>query len=109
MPSTTLDIGPWIISGIALAQVWVIALVKSLRRPKLEIYESHRLEVGYSSLGPSLSFVLALRARRGPVFIRALQLKLVRKRDNLTRSFAWKFFKSFRFNPQTPSASATEA
>jgi hypothetical protein len=43
------EVGPWVISLLALAQVWIVALWKKFAiRPKLELYEADTLEIGFS-------------------------------------------------------------
>ena len=55
------DIGPWIISAIALIQVWIFAMLKRLKKPIIDIYESSNIEVGFSGFGPTLGLAGTLR------------------------------------------------
>jgi len=47
------QLGPWIISAIALIQVWLIALFRRMRKPTIFIYESGNIELGYSTSDPT--------------------------------------------------------
>lgn len=45
------ELGPWIVSFLALIQVWLIALWRRLRAGQLEIYESGTIESGTEITG----------------------------------------------------------
>jgi hypothetical protein len=89
-----LGIGPWIISGLALIQVWVIALWRRFRKPVVEIYQSGVIEIGYGSFGPSIGILGTLRTRKRDVFVRNIQLKVVKRKDGSFHIFDWRAFRS---------------
>jgi hypothetical protein len=98
-------LGPWIISSVALAQVWVIALWKRfVIKPKLELYESDPMEIGHSSFGPTVAIRGTLRARNKDSFIRNLRLKVTREKDSSLHQFGW-----FAHRPNTLGAGAPAA
>ncbi len=98
------QLGPWIISGIALIQVWVIAMAKKLRKASVDIYESGTIEVGYSGFGPTLGLTGTLRAVRKDVFIKRVTVKVIKLKDGATHNFNWRAFRSntFSLNPSDP-------
>lgn len=96
--------GPWIISGIALVQVWAIALIKKLRRASIDIYESGNLEIGYSSFGPTAGLTGTLRAVNKDVFVKRMTVTITKLKDGSTHTFNWKAFRSntISLNPNDP-------
>ena len=68
------NIGPWIISGLALIQVWIVALWKKFRKPVVEIHQSGAIEIGYGSFGPSIGILGTLRTLHKDVFVRNIQV-----------------------------------
>ncbi len=95
------SIGPWIISGIALAQVWVIALVKRLRKGKVELYPTGNLEIGFSGFGPTIGVIGTWRALHRDTFVKSIALRVVRSRDGSSHTFNWRAFRdtAFSFDP----------
>ncbi len=66
-----------IIAVTALVQPWFIALWKKFfRSPKIEIYPSGSLEIGYSDYGTTIGLHGTLRAPHGDVFVKSLRLQL---------------------------------
>jgi hypothetical protein len=96
------DIGPWIVSLLALIQVWLIALWKRLRTGQLEIYESGTIEIGYGNFGPSIAVNGTLRCKHKDVFVRRAKIQLKRLKDGAEHAFAWRAFR-----PTTISLSPT--
>ena len=88
------QIGPWIISAVALVQVWIIALFRKLRKTSVTIYESGNIELGYSTFGPTIGLSGTLRARHKDAFVKRIFLKVTRMRDSSTHIFHWRFFRS---------------
>ena len=84
------DLGPWIISGIALAQVWVLGLWKRLRRGVVEIHSSGLIEVGYSRFGPTVGIFGTLQAVHRSVFIETIYLEVTRTKDGARHEFGWR-------------------
>jgi len=91
---TSTNLGPWIVSLIALAQVWVIALLKKLRRPRLALYETGTLEVGYATLGPTLGKMGTLNTSHKDAFIRGIRITVTKKKDSSSHVFQWRAFRS---------------
>ena len=96
--STTLlewirDVGPWIISLLALVQVWIIEAWKRFRPGKTEIYEKEQIEVGYSGLGPTIGLYGTIRSVHKDVFVSSITLTLIRLKDNATIGLEWLAFR----------------
>jgi len=94
MAQGTVQWGPWIISALALAQVWIIALFKRLRKALVDIHESGTIEIGYSSYGPTVGIVGTIRTLHKDAFVKNIELKVIRKKDNATHRFHWYAFRS---------------
>lgn len=94
---TIKELGPWVVSLIALIQVWVIALWKRYRKGKIEIYETGNIEIGYSNFGPTIGLIGTLNCLHREVFIKRISLIVVRKKDNATHNFSWTAFRDNQF------------
>lgn len=88
------NIGPWIISAVALIQVWLIALYKRFRKAKISIYESGNIEIGFSDFGPTIGLFGTLTVDTKDTFIKNINLKLTKQKDNASHSFTWKAFRA---------------
>lgn len=100
-----MSIGPWIISGIALVQVWVIALWKRyFRKAQVGIYESGNIEIGYSNLGPTIGLVGTLRTLHQDVFVKRIVVELVKAKDSAYHTLNWRAFRpnTISLNPAEP-------
>lgn len=88
-----------VISIVALIQVWVIeAYRKFIKKGKVEIYNTGSLEIGYSNYGPSLAFNGTLRAIHKDVFIKTIEIKVIRIKDKAEHIFQWVAFRSPKIN-----------
>jgi hypothetical protein len=87
--TTSLQLGPWIVAFSALAQPWIIAAFKRLRRGSIEIYESGNIQVGYGGLGPSVALKGTLRGIGNAVFVKRLQVVVRRTRDSARCEMGW--------------------
>lgn len=87
------ELGPWILGFIALIQVWLIAAWKRLRKGSIEIYESGSIEIGYGDLGPSVALTGTLRCLEKDVFIKNINVEIVRKKDGARHNFRWYAFR----------------
>lgn len=88
------NLGPWVISVIALAQVWALALYRRFRKPVIEIYESQNIEVGFSQFGPTIGLMGTLRTIHRDAFIEGIDLVVHRKKDGASHQFHWRAFRS---------------
>jgi hypothetical protein len=88
------EVGPWLLSFIALVQMWVVKAVEKLRRGKIEIFESKAIQVGHGALGPSLALLGTLRAVGKEVFVRDMHAVVERKRDHARLTLTWWAFRS---------------
>lgn len=84
-----------IIAVTALVQPWFITLWKKFfRSPKIEIYPSGSLEIGYSDYGTTIGLHGTLRAPHGDVFVKSLRLRVRRIQTNEEHWFVWAVFRS---------------
>lgn len=102
------NLGPWILAGVALVQVWVIALVRTLvrrlKKPIVDIYESLNIEIGFSYVGPTVGLIGTLRVRNRDVFIKNIHTKVLKAKDGSTRFLNWRAFRphSISLTPTDP-------
>ncbi|MFN2312705.1 MAG: hypothetical protein ABR590_11720 [Spirochaetia bacterium] len=87
------ELGPWILGFIALVQVWIIAAWKQLRKGSIEIYESGSIEIGYGDLGPSVALLGTLRCLEKDVFVKSMDVEIVRMKDGARHLFRWYAFR----------------
>lgn len=86
--------GILILALIGIIQYWIIAFWKKyIRKSKIEIYETGTIEIGYGPFGPSISLNGTLRALNKDVFIKSIDLMLVRKKDKSQHVFHWLAFR----------------
>lgn len=97
------ELGPWILGFIALIQVWVIAAWKRLRKGSIEIYESGPIEIGYGDLGPSVGLMGTLRCIEKDVFVRSMEIEILRKKDGARHFFRWYAFRPHELSLGTRS------
>lgn len=68
-------------------QKWII-------KARVEVHETHHIYLGYSAYGPVINLTGTLRALDRDVFIRNMEVSLVRKSDSSTHRFEWGTFSS---------------
>ena len=87
--------GTLILAIYGIIQVWGIELYKKyLCKGKIDIYETGTIEIGYSTFGPTISLNGTLRARDKDVFIRSIDLLVIREKDKAQHVFKWVAFRS---------------
>ena len=83
------------IAAIALAQPWAIsAWRRFVRRGRVDIFETGRIEVGYSGYGPTVSLLGTLRAKDRAFFVRSIEVSVERQTDGARHDFEWSAFRS---------------
>lgn len=82
------NIGPWVLSFLALVQVWILEAWRKWRTGKIEIH-ANQIEVAYGAIGPAFSIFGTLRCLRNDVFVEEVRAELIRERDNARHSFTW--------------------
>ncbi len=103
------ELGPWVLSLIALVQVWAIAAWKRfIQKGKVEIHESGSPEIGYGSFGPSIALTGTLRGLRKDVFVKHVRLKVTRQKDSAQFSFNWRAFRPHTIPLGAQQASTVE-
>lgn len=87
--------GALIVAFLALIQPWLMAFWrKYVRRQRVDVFETGNIELGFSSIGPTIGLYGTLRALHRDAFIRTIELRLVRQQDNLQHAFSWGIFRS---------------
>lgn len=75
-------------------QVWFIALWKKyVRKGKISIYETGTIEIGYGTFGPTIGLNGTLRALNKDVFVKSIDLEVVREKDRAQHVFNWIAFR----------------
>lgn len=99
------EYGTLLLALYGIIQVWFISLWKNvLRTGKLSIYETGRLEVGYSNFGPTIALNGTLCTQRKNLFVSNISLFLTKNRDQSTHTLEWTAFRSsqLRIVPTDP-------
>jgi len=103
---------PWSIGDLALSATAVIALGALLRpdiermfqrrRAVIDLHPAGRLEVGFSTFGPTIGLQGTMQAVNGDEFISFSKVTVERVADNLRHEFQWAVFRpqSFSGTPQ---------
>ena len=82
--------GALILAFLALVQFWVkILWEKYFRKDKIDYYETGTIVIGYSPSGPTIGLNGTLRALNKDVFIRAIDLLVIRETDRAQHVFKW--------------------
>ncbi|MDA2931245.1 hypothetical protein MYX84_15085, partial [Acidobacteria bacterium AH-259-O06] len=96
--------GTLIVAGLALAQPWLVVLWKKIfRSGTIDIYEAAKIEIGYSTFGPTIGLQGTLRAVHQDQFIQNTELTLTKLKDSSRHPFSWGVFRTRRL-----SASGTQ-
>ena len=89
------EIGPWIVSLIAILQYWIVEFWKKyIRKGNVQIHETGKIEVTYGSNGPSIALMGTLQGLNKAVFVKNISLRITRLKDNAQHRFNWRFFRS---------------
>lgn len=94
MLDTARELGPWILASVALVQVWAIGLWRRFRKGEIEIHESGMIEIGYGNYGPSVGLMGTIQAVQKDAFIKAMYVRVTRKRDRAEHIFNWRAMRS---------------
>jgi len=89
------SIGAPILAFLAFFQFWAkILWEKYFRKGKIDYYETGTIVIGYHTWGPVIGLNGTLRALNNDVFIRSMDLLVVRERDRAQHTFKWIAFQS---------------
>lgn len=101
--------GTVLIALIALVQPWLIAAYrKYLRRGAVVVYETRTIEVGFSTLGPTIALFGTLQALYQESFVRSSSVRIVRTRDNAQIHLPWRAFRPIPINFSDPTMGTLE-
>lgn len=90
--------GALIIALVALVQPWLrVAWRHLIWKPKLIPHPAGTIELGFSSLGPTLALLGTLECRRRQTFVRSMDILVVRLKDSSSHRFSWGIFRSLAF------------
>ena len=87
--------GTLILAIYGIIQLWGLALWKRYaRKGEINIYETGSIEIGYSGFGPTIGLNGTLRALNRDVFIKEIDLLVLREKDKAQHAFRWFAFRS---------------
>ena len=92
--SQLFNLGPWIVSLLALVQVWIIEAWKKWRKGEVKIHDNGDIEIGYSQFGPTIGLYGTLQSTKQDLFVKSATLECTRLRDNARHEFSWLAFRS---------------
>ena len=91
--------GAILIALIALIQPWIIYLWRRfLMTPKLDFYETGKIEIGFSSFGSTVGFNGTIRVKNRETFISKINLVVKKLKDSSVHEFEWAVFRDTKFN-----------
>jgi hypothetical protein len=86
--------GTLILAIYGILQVWFIAFWKKhIRNGLINIYETGTIEIGYSAFGPTIGLNGTLRALNKDVFIKSIDILVIREKDKAQHTFNWIAFR----------------
>jgi hypothetical protein len=86
--------GVLILAIYGILQVWFIAFWKKyIRKGTINLYETGTIEIGYSTFGPTIGLNGTLRAINKEVFIKSIDLLVIREKDKSQHIFKWIAFR----------------
>ena len=88
----------------------VIQLVSHLRKKqgKLDVFFHHNPILGYAGWGPAIQVTMSLKAENRDVFVKAMDLEVVRVKDKMTHVMNWLLILSTRRNVKQADLSPLE-
>jgi len=87
--------GAFILAFIGFMQFWIKVLWdKYFRKGEINYYETGTIVIGYSPSGPTIGLNGTIRALNKDVFIRTVDLLVIREKDKAQHVFKWIAFQS---------------
>lgn len=91
--------GAPILAFLAFFQFWAkILWEKYFRKGKIDYYETGTIAIGYDPSGPAMYLKGTIRALNKDVFIRTIDLLVIREKDKAQHVFEWAAFLSQRID-----------
>jgi hypothetical protein len=87
---TARELGPWVLSAIAIVQVWLIEAWRGLRKGRVVVHRNGPTEVGFSNFGPTVGVYGTLECVGKPVFVKELTAGIRRLKDGATHDLGWR-------------------
>jgi len=101
---TVAALAPTVLPLVILSQLILRlggALIKLINRPKLNLYSSGEIEIGFNRLGPNATLFGTMQALRGDFFITKIDAVFRQPATNFTRTLEWRAFKPYVFGLRT--------
>lgn len=87
--------GAHVLASIGIIQFWIKVLWDQyFRKGKIDYYETGTIVIGYGTSGPTIGLNGTIRALNKDVFIRAIDLLVIREKDKAQHNFKWNTFQS---------------
>lgn len=91
--------GTLIIAIFGVLQYWVMALWKAItKKGTIKLYETGYIEIGYSTIGPTIGLTGTLRTLDKDLFINSIDLLLIREKDKAQHIFNWIAFRPIKID-----------
>lgn len=91
--------GAFILAFIGFIQFWIkILWEKFFRKGEIDYYETGTIEIGYSMWGPTIGLNGTLRALNKDMFVKSIDLLVVREKDKSQHVFRWIAFRPPRID-----------
>lgn len=91
--------GTLLLAIYGIMQIWFIALWKRyIHKGNINIYETGNIEIGYSTFGPTIGLYGTLRALNKNIFIKSIDLLVVREKDQAQHIFKWLASRPFKID-----------
>jgi len=101
--------GALFVATVALIQPWVISIWRKFHnKPLVDVFESGRIEIGYSTFGPTIGLGGTLRGIQSDAFIHNMEIDLIRLSDSLQHKFSWGIFRSSTFSTDFQTGQSIE-
>lgn len=87
------ELGPWILSGYAVLQVWILAAWRHFRPGQVEIHLGGLTELGFSAFGPTVGVHGTLEGLHRSLFVEDMSVVVTRERDSAQHVLPWRAFR----------------
>ena len=86
--------GAFVLAFIGFIQFWIkILWDKYFRKGEIDYHETGTIEIGYGNFGPTIGLNGTLRALNKDVFVKSIDLVVIREKDKSQHIFTWLAFR----------------
>ncbi len=104
-----LEVGALVLAFLGFMQFWFKILYDNyFHKGEINYYETGPIVVGYGPSGPTIGLNGTIRALNKDVFVRNIDLRLVREKDRAQHNYKWAAFQSTRIEPASNQPSPME-